>query len=816
MRNEHLYFALSFLGTTLLFVVLSISLGPAPPLGPFMNPETGFWANAVTQSSSGKQIRMTLNPDQFELSAPVRIYFDEHDIPHIFAENNRDLYFAQGFVTARDRLWQMELQTHAAAGRLSEILGPGLLDYDRFRRRLGMGYAAERSLESHMEDEESAEALNAYTAGVNAWIDRLEPARYPLEYKILNYAPEPWTPLKVSLLLKYMTFTLAGGSSDVRMSNTRAFLGDAFIDKVLDLDPDRIEPIIPRGTEWDFEALKIRKPASNFTPSVVRDLPPFEANPNNGSNNWAVSGSKTAGGYPILANDPHLDLTLPSIWYAVQLHTPAQNVMGVTLPGAPAVIIGFNEQIAWGSTNVSADVWDWYEIKFRDSTLTEYLFDGDWRTTEKRVEKISVEGQSAVIDTVVYTHHGPVVRTSAISDGSIASRIPRYHAMRWIAHKKSNELKFFLELNRAGNYEEYRKALRHFHSPAQNWVFADSTDIAITVTGKYPLKWEEQGRYISDGSNPLYEWQDWIPFEQIPSVKNPKRGFVSSANQDPTDGSYPYYLDDDFAPYERGKRINDRLAAMNGITVEDMRQLQVDDLSYHAQTILPTLLDHLNSESLSGAGKWALDELRKWDYRNQGELIAPSVFKYWWDALYEAIWIDEYGSTDAPLAWPDRDQVAHLILNTPTLKWYDNVETDQAETLEDLINTAFRSALQDLKNEFGIYGDGWKWGYVNNTDINHVGRIPGMGRKNLFTDGGSESVNAMRGGHGPSWRMVVELGPELKAYGIYPGGQSGNPGAPGYDNMTDDWNAGKLYPLRFMRKEPEADSPNYTLTLTPN
>lgn len=815
MQKDRLSFTFSSIGMLLLFWILSISLGTAPPLGPFLNPDSGFWANAVTHSSAGDQINLMLKPDDFKLSGPVRVYYDKQDIPHIFAENSRDLYFAQGYVTARDRLWQMEFQTHAAAGRLSEFLGPRLLDFDRYRRRIGMGYAAEQALKSLMEDKETAEAVEAYSAGVNAWIDQLKPHEYPLEYKILNYSPEAWTPLMVCLLLKNMTYTLASNNNDIRMSNTRAFFGNAFIDSILDLDPDLNAPTIPPETEWDFDALEANKPTSNFTPSVVHDLPPFRADPDNGSNNWAVSGGKTAGGYPILANDPHLDMTLPSIWYAVQLHTPAQNVMGVSLPGAPTVIIGFNADIAWGTTNVSADVWDWYEIEFRDSTLSEYRYDGGWRQTRKRVEKIFVDGGATVTDTVVYTHHGPVIKTSS-SDKTVSSRIPKYHAVRWIAHEKSNELKYFLKINRAANYEDYRDALRHFKSPAQNWVFADSSDIAITVTGKYPLKWNEQGRYISNGSDPLYEWQHWIPFDQIPSVKNPQRGFVSSANQDPTEDSYPYYLDDDFASYERGRRINDRLSEMNDITVEDMRRLQLDNFSYHAYTVLPFLLESLNTDTLSEPGNKSFALLNEWNYRNSGDLIAPSVFKYWWDALYEAIWNDEYGTSEVSLEWPERDQVAHLVIHSPDLKWYDNIETEEAETLDDLINISFQKALENLKTEFGSYGNSWKWGYVNNTNINHIARIPGLGRINLFTDGGSESVNAIRGGHGPSWRMVVELGPEIKAYGIYPGGQSGNPGSPKYDNMIDDWNAGELYPLRFMPDEPVAGSVQYTLTIDTN
>ena len=798
----------SLSATIVLFIVLSISIGPAPPLGPFLNPNTGFWANAVTGDSKSQ----TISLDSGELRDSVRVYFDEYQIPHIFAQNDHDLYFAQGYVTARDRLWQMEFQTYAAAGRLSEFLGRRTVPYDRYQRRIGMGFAAEQALKGINKNENTREAVEAYAAGVNAWIKQLGPEDYPLEYKIMNFEPGKWTPLRSALLFKNMTYTLAGRNSDLRMSNTRAYLGDSFISEVMDLDPSWNDPTIPSGTPWNFEPLEVQKPNSNFQPSTAQDLQPFQPDPMNGSNNWAVSGSKTKSGYPILANDPHLNMTLPSIWYTLQLHSPSVNAMGVSLPGAPSVIIGFNEDIAWGTTNVGADVWDWYEIEFRDSTLTEYRYDGEWRDTEKRIEEIKVKGSETITDTVFYTHHGPVVQD--FSGESMRSGIPKLHAMRWIAYEESNEVNYFLKINRAENYEDYRNALRDFKSPAQNWVFADQKDIALTVTGQYPLKWENQGRFISDGSDPLYDWQGWVPFEQIPSVKNPGRGFVSSANQDPTAPDYPYYLDDDFAPFERGKRINERLGAMNEITREDMQKLQLDNYSYHAAKVLPMMLETLDTDTLSGTGKESVRLLAEWNYHNDSSEIAPSIFKYWWDALYREIWSDEYNSVEAGMSWPERDQVAYLVLNRPELSWYDNMHTDEKETLEMLINRAFYRAMNNLKEEYGTMSDNWQWGNVSDTDIGHLAQLPGFGKEDLFTGGGAESVNAIRGSHGPSWRMVVELGPEIKAYGLYPGGQSGNPGSPFYDNMIDDWNAGELYPLWFIKNETvESDSVTYSLTI---
>jgi len=707
----------------------------------------------------------------------------------------------------------MEFQTHAAAGRLSEIVGKRALDYDRYQRRIGMIYAAEQAIKGMMNDSLTSAMVTAYSKGVNAWINRLNQSELPLEYKILDYKPETWQPIKTALLFKSMTYTLASKNYDLRMSNTRAFFGDDFIANIIDSKIPWLQPTIPKSKDWPFNPSGIKKPDSLFSPAVVDDVlsAQFQSDPSNGSNNWAISGSKTATGYPILANDPHLNLTLPSIWYAVQLHSPTQNVMGVSLLGVPAIIIGFNENVAWGTTNVGADVWDWYEMTFRDSTLQSYRYDGTWRDTNHRIEKIKVRNAETVVDTVIYTHYGPVVQST--KQEAVREGIPLNYAVRWIGYETSNEMKYFYEINRVSNYEEYQAALKNYGSPAQNWVFADSTNIALSVAGKFPRKWDQQGRYISDGSDPAYEWQGWIPFDQIPSIKNPERGFVSSANQDPVDNGYPYYLGSHFAPFERGRRINDKLSQMDSITVNDVQALQLDSFSYHAEKVLPTMLDMLNRKQLPQHYGKAIKVLSDWNLYNERNLVAPSLFKYWWDELVEAIWNDEYGQAGVPLKYPSRDANAYLITSKPNLRWFDDITTGEKEQLSDIVTRSFHSAYDELREEYGAYGDSWQWGYVNETKIGHLARIPGLG-KELFTDGGDESVNAIRGSHGPSWRMVVQLGPKVEAYGVYPGGQTGNPGSKNYDQMTEDWNNGILHPLWFMQLRPQnSDSLAYSITL---
>lgn len=792
--SEKVFLFLSAVLLAVLLFLLSIPFGSVPPLGSFFHPIGGFWGNAEKKELTGS---IDLHVEGLQDS--VEIYYDERGVPHIFARNDHDLYFAQGYVVARDRLFQMELQAYDAGGRLAEIIGPAMIERDRSTRRWGMPYGAENAIEEIRKDEQTWSTLTAYSAGVNAFIKSLTSDKYPLEYKILNMAPEEWKPIKTALLLMNMSRTLAAGNDDVQTSNTRKYFGQDYIEKWFVTKPELNDPIIPPTREWNFEADLPPAPDSLFVPSAAQKLSPFKPAEGVGSNNWAVHGEKTQSGYPILANDPHLGLTLPSIWYEIQLYAPGINTYGVTLQGAPGVIIGFNENVAWGVTNVSADVMDWYEIRFRDELKQEYWHDGQWKPTTFRIEEMKVRGEETLTDTVVYTHHGPVTEVSPAG-----AEDPVYHAQRWVVHEGSNDMKTFYGLNRAGDYDDYVEALSYYNAPAQNFVFASNEgDIALWVNGKFPKKWMYQGQMVSDGTDPAYDWQGWIPRDQVPYIKNPERGFVSSANQESAAPDYPYYLDDDFAPFERGRRINDLLAQMNDITPKDIQEMQLDTYSYYAATLLPSLLAWISTENLNNQELEIYNLLSEWDYHMDAEKIAPSVFRLWAGNFYQSIFYDEYETTEAELRLPSRDRFTEVIKAEPGWSFIDDVNTGSVETREERAAYSFNKAITHLTDQYGGFGDGWKWGYVIDNDINHLAFIPGMGEQNLFTSGSPEAINATRGTNGPSWRMVVELGPNVRGYGVYPGGQSGNPGSPSYAEFIEPWRTGELFELKFLKEKPE-------------
>jgi len=339
-----------------------------PPLGKLLNPFTGFWQNGQPKTE-----KETVILEHQALTDKVKIIFDNRRVPHIFAENTEDAIFTQGYLLAQNRLWQMDISTRSTSGRLCEIMGSKTLKRDQLQRRRGMVFAAKNAVENWKTTPEYR-FVEAYTNGVNAFIEQMKPTDYPIEFKILNYKPEPWTPLKTALFNKAMAETLSRGNQDIEMTNVREILGDSITNDLYPQHFPNESPIIPNEVAFDFQPQNTfnANPPIGLIEHKVYSKPP----PQLGSNNWAVSGSKTASGYPILCNDPHLSLTLPSIWYELQMNTPTSNVYGVCLPGVPGIVIGFNEDSAWGVTNVGHDVVDWYKIKWTDAKKEKYLFNG--------------------------------------------------------------------------------------------------------------------------------------------------------------------------------------------------------------------------------------------------------------------------------------------------------------------------------------------------------------------------------------------------------------------------------------------------------
>ena len=817
-----LRFTASLIITLLLVYVLEnrwvIAGNGVPPLGKFLDPFHGFWQNIENSPTAPAELNLA------GVKNEVQIAFDSLGIPHIFAQNDEDLYYAQGYVTAADRLWQMEFQTHAAAGRVSEITGAGkgdvILNYDRGQRRHGMVYAAENALRTLIEDPVSKLMVDRYTAGINDYIKSLEYKTLPFEYKLLNYKPEEWTPFKCALLLKSMAQTLNMGDKDMEMTNALKLYGKEVVDL---LYPDRDtaeDPIVNKPGSWNFktvlpDTLPMALPDELMT--VKNKIP--GPDPMTGSNNWAVGGSKTASGAPILCGDPHLNLNLPSLWYAIQLNAPGINCMGASLPGIPTVIIGFNDSIAWSLTNAQRDLVDWYKITFDDNKKEKYLLDGQWNDTRKVVEEFHIRDQPIFYDTVVYTHLGPVTYDENFHNEDNL----KHYSFRWISHDPSNEFTSFHNLNRAKNHTDFSTALYSYASPAQNFVFASvAGDIAIRVQGKYPARRKDEGKFVLDGSKRINGWQAFIPSEQNIMDKNPARGFVSSANQYPVDDTYPYYITGTSFENYRNRRINQLLTTSVGVTPQDMMTLQNDNYNLRAAESLPSLLQFLDTAGFSAEEMKAYKLLRSWDYMNSKKSQGASYFEAWWSNILSLTW-DEFTGEKIALSRPTAMNTLKLIRDMPDLSFFDILSTQEKETASDVVRRAFQFGVEDIEDWIAEHTDTTntspsvatpEWATFKDSYLTHLLRLEAM-NVHIVAGGGRDIVNAHSRTHGPSWRMIVSLEKSgIKAWGTYPGGQSGNPGGVHYIDMLGRWLEGKYFALNFL-KGPDHQSIIKTLTLNP-
>lgn len=816
MRKVHSYFIFSI--TLLITLLLNIRIGKIPPIAKFLDPFQGFWQNA-----EAKPIQLPAILTMPGLSDAVSVYFDEHLIPHIQAKNERDLYFVQGYVTAFHRLWQMEFQTHATAGRLSEIVGPVAIKHDRLQRRKGMVYAAKNALDKIQQDSVTNQIVTAYTEGVNAYIKTLNYKRLPVEYKVLAYTPEEWTPLKTTLLTVQMADYLTGYEQSLQHTHAFHVLGEK---KYTFLYPDHDpahEPIIPKNTLWHFKPVG-PKPIPTDTkplpdkPKIIPDKPnPVQDAtiadktpplPINGSNNWAVSGKKTVNGQPYLANDPHLDLRLPAVWYGIHLQSPTVNVAGASLPGAPGVAIGFNDSIAWGVTNAAWTVRDWYAVDFKDSTKTEYYYDNLLLKTQFVVETIKVRNAEPIYDTVIYTHLGPIVYDDTFTDPKYAKNL----AMKWAGHHPGNEILAFYLLNRSKNLQDFDQALQHHYVPAQNFAFASvQNDIAIQVAGNLPVRCKTQSKSIVNGNTLMNEWQGYIPQPHCPKIINPRQGYVSSANERATDRNYPYYYTQFYEENYRNRRINQVLSQLTKIDDKAMIRLQNDNYNLAAQENMPVLIKYLDTTQFNAAEQQAYQTLLDWNFFNDVDQVAPSIFKAWQESISSALWafLHDYQFAIYKPNFYHTMRILKGQANSPHL------QLGSYHNLQSLITDSFKKAVQTLQGWQVTHNKLYKWGDYNSIDIPHLAQIKPFGLSGLRVGGGEGIINANERSHGVSLRLLVALDKTPRAWFIYPGGQTGNPGNPHYAKFVEDWCAGKYINLSLSIPEPAKRAPGSEVMLVP-
>lgn len=720
------------------------------------------------------------------LKEQVLVVRDNAGVPHLKAENERDLFIAQGYVQAQDRLFQMDLSRRQASGRLSEVIGEATVNNDKYFRTLGLRRAAEASFGEYTT--EGKEVLKWFAEGVNIFREEaIKDGKLPIEFSILGYEPEPWTEVDSLTIGKYMAYDLGGNWEDQAF---RMYLLQKFPkDKALDLFPSypKEGPYIVSDINLDIE--------KSFASAVI----PHEFN---GSNNWVVSGDKTSTGKPLLADDPHLSLATPSIWYQMQLEAPTINVSGVIFAGIPGIILGHNEKIAWGVTNTGPDVQDLYIEKRNPNDKTEFSYNGKWERAEILKETIKVKDKKTIDYDVTITRHGPVISEFAADSGK-----ENVLSLRWTAHDPSAELEAILNMNKAASWGEFEKALEKFNTPAQNFVFASTNgDIAFKANGNIPIRKKGDSLLPVPGWNDEYEWKGYIPYDKLPKVVNPKEGYISTANNKVISDDYPYHISNHWAQPYRQMRIQEVLKSKDNMTVKDMKALQMDIKNLQAEEFVPQFLKALSNNE-NDKVREVLKELEKWDFQDHKDSAAPLIFNVWMTNISTVLYEDSIPSETFAL-FSGRKPVLDKLLREG-LKGNPGPWVKEQGGIQKLLETSLLRTIKDLENSQGSTTKKWKWGEFHQVRFDHPlssvsplnyifnskGGIPTSGSGVTVQAAGFKVDGTVN--HGASWRFVADLNDLSKTYHLVGPGQSGHLKSDHYNDQLQAWADGTYHETKI-------------------
>ncbi|WP_167604784.1 penicillin acylase family protein [Maribellus sediminis] len=722
----------------------------------------------------------------YGLKSEVEIMRDSHGVPHVYAENEDDLYRAVGFAMAQDRLWQMDLLRRVTQGRLSEILGKDQVETDLMMRALRIQEKSQKILDNS--DPKIVAALEAFSDGVNQYI-----AQFPLapEFKILGYQPEWWKPVHSINLIGYMSWDLSmGWGTEYFLHQLRAQVPDSLIAEMIPNLENHKTLIYP-----EFGLNKIS--AESTLLSASQNLKDLGIEIFNGSNNWAVAGKKSTSGMPLMANDMHLGLFAPGIWY--QMHQVVDgkvNVTGVVVPGQPFIIAGHNDRIAWGMTNVMVDDLDFYAEKLNEDS-TKYWFEGAWKDFDIHHEVIKTkEGDSVQVD-LKFTHRGPMVNRFKKEKETPLS-------IRWLGNEMSNEIRSVYLLNRAKNWDEFRDACSTFTSVSQNIVYSDvDGNIGLQCSAGLPIR-EGSGIQIYPGDSSKYDWQGLVPFEELPYEFNPERGYVSSANNKTVSADYPYYFSYWFATPSRIDRIREMLEAKEKLGIDDFKAMHSDFESKTAERMTQVFLKSLQqSTEYSETEKSALNLLSGWDYVLTRESQAASIF----EVLYRKSMLNLVKDELSPELFEgikgQKVLLENLMINVLQDKnssWIDDVNSPEKESFDDIVIQSFKETVDELSEQLGTDTEQWQWGKLHSFTLSHpLGVVPVLDKLLKLNRGPFEVpgsyhtvcpysysfTNLYKANHGASERHIFDTKNWDNSQTIIPTGTSGIPASPFYLDQTD-------------------------------
>ena len=786
---------------------------------------------------------VTLPPGEYP-GGPIEIVRDADAIPHVFAASKMDALFGLGYVHAQDRLWQMEFQRRIGHGRLSEIFGRATIPQDRFLRTVGFGRAAQSAWNAT--PDWARRAINAYVAGVNAFIATHHGRTLPPEFSLLRFEPEPWTGADVLVWVKMMAWDL---SANYVFELLRHDLVQAVgIDRMSELMPPYphagLSIVGPApagetigaggaggpGDHPTYSTYPTHSAYSAFTDALSQGLPAVrdfllgasraEAL---GSNNWVVDGTLSTSGKPLLANDPHLGTRIPSTWYLAHVTGGDLDVVGATLPGAPAVALGRNRFIAWGATNVAADVEDLYQ---------EHL-DADGRFAEFRgtnepitfiPETIAVKGRDPIQLQVRVTRHGPLVSDAINANNAESTRQEKPPpveplAFRWTAlDAHDSTVASFLKLNEARNWEAFTAALRDYVAPSQNFVYADvAGHIGYYAPGRIPLRAGGDGSRPAEGWSGAAEWTGAIPFDELPHLLDPPEHFIVTANHRPAPPDYPYLLGLEWPEPYRAERVMEMIRQKRAFTPDDFARMQADTYSRHARTLLPLLLQH--AQPATPADRQAAAALRAWNFDASGDSAAAAMFAAWFHQLAPALAGDDLGALVLENYQSRFSYVTRFVVNTLVhndSRWCDDQRTPARETCDDTITSALHAAVADLQRRMGGDMTRWRWDRIHHAAFPHSGfdtvavlrplfsrAVPNGGDWSTVNVGPVAADALYEQRSVPGYREIVDLSPANDSRFIDAVGESGHPLSPHYDDFLGDWQAVRYRPMRMERGEIE-------------
>ena len=757
------------------------------------------------------------------LQAPVTVIRDRWGVPHIYAANFRDLLFAQGYVHAQDRFWQMEFWRRLSFGRLAEVLGRSALPTDRFVRTVGWHRAAAQDWEAA--DPETRAALEAYAEGVNAYISTHK-GRLGLEFTLLGltgktFDPEPWTPVHSIAWGKVMAWDLGGNMThELVRAGIIARLGTGAVSDLMPAPPPDRPVIVPHPlTQATLQSI----PEAVFTTHFLGEGDGL------GSNNWVVAGSRAETGRPLLANDPHLGLQMPSIWYEIGLHCDLKgpgcpfNVVGASFAGVPGVVIGHNDRIAWGVTNVNPDVQDLFIEKINPENPNQYEYQGRWEDMQIIREEIRVAGEEEPV--VVFariTRHGPIINDIVGGEEEDWSYGWQPLALSWTALQPGTLTRSILLLNRAQNWEDFREALSYWDVPSQNFIYADvDGNIGYQMPGRVPIRGKGDGSVPVPGWTGEYDWVGYIPFDDLPRAFNPPEGYIVTANNAVVGPDYPYLLTVDWSDRTalRAQRIVELIEQLTPISLDDMKAIQGDNLSVWTREVLPYVTALSTDDPRL---KEALDLLRAWDGQSTRDSAAAALFESFRLHLAARTFQDDLGDSLLRQAKSHVLYALESMVKDPQSPWFDDRRTPKTETRDEILLLALKDAVAELTERLGPNMGKWRWGDLHTATFRNqalgqsgiawIERI--FNRGPVAVDGTAGTVNntgynlnaPYDARSGPSYRQIVDAGYWSGSVSMHTTGQSGHPFHRHYDDMIDPWRNLQYHPMLWSRTEVEAQA----------